>query len=369
VRLTTAVFVMALLFISSVSFAWDDCPFGLVNDTYPGDCGRYIDASGDLICDHSQSDPGSLAPIVNSSYVAEEGSGLEKIANLTGIPATQLTLGQIADFYKVDRSLFVSKVKENFNLSTLSPDDLLLPIHDNYGVCADELVLIATQISGNALNGGEVEYAGPQIKAMSVSQVAGAYGISEQVFISALETEYGLNSITGSDLFQTLHDNYGVTPARVKEIAASLKEGVSQGSQTAAPVLQNASSAPLSKSSKPSQPLTYDYAWLTALILLAYAATYYAAYIKKISVFLHRKIWNALLFAFTLAVALTGIYLVIRVNWGVYIEFPFNVLQVHVATGIAFAIIALFHAAWHIPYFKGYLPKEKEPIPAQAKKA
>ena len=352
---------MAFLVISPFVFAWDDCPFGLVNDTYPGNCGRYTDASGDLICDHSQPNPGSLAPTANTSYIAEEGSGLEKIANLTGIPATQLTLGQIADFYKADRALFVSKVKENFNLSALSPDDLLLPIHDNYGVCADELVLIATQISGNSLNGSVAEYTGPQIKAMSVSQVAGAYGISEQAFISALKAEYGLTSIAASDLFQTLHDNYGVTPARVKEIAASLNDKVSQGSQTAAPVLQNASSALSSKPSKPSQPITYDYAWLTALILLAYAATYYAAYIKKISVFLHRKIWNALLLAFTVAVSLTGIYLVIRVNWGVYIDFPFNVLQVHVATGIAFAIIAIFHAAWHIPYFKGYLPKEKEP--------
>ena len=132
------------------------------------------------------------------------------------------------------------------------------------------------QISGNSLNGSGVHW--PQIKAMSVSQVASAYGISEPAFISALKTEYGLNSILGSDLFQTLPDNYGVAPARVKEIAASLKTMPTQGGQKAAPVVQNASSMASSTTPKPMQPLTYYYAWLTALISLSYAATYYAAY-------------------------------------------------------------------------------------------
>jgi hypothetical protein len=30
------------------------CPYGLVNDPFPGQCGRYIDANGDGICDFSQ---------------------------------------------------------------------------------------------------------------------------------------------------------------------------------------------------------------------------------------------------------------------------------------------------------------------------
>ncbi|HTY09394.1 MAG TPA: hypothetical protein VMF29_09550 [Candidatus Edwardsbacteria bacterium] len=38
----------------SIAIAWDDCPFGLVNDRYPGRCGLYEDANHDSICDHSQ---------------------------------------------------------------------------------------------------------------------------------------------------------------------------------------------------------------------------------------------------------------------------------------------------------------------------
>jgi len=31
-----------------------DCPFGKINDEFPGDCGRYVDSDNDKICDHSQ---------------------------------------------------------------------------------------------------------------------------------------------------------------------------------------------------------------------------------------------------------------------------------------------------------------------------
>jgi hypothetical protein len=43
-----------LLFLSSNSYAWDDCPFGYKDDPYPGLCWRYIDTDKDGICDHSQ---------------------------------------------------------------------------------------------------------------------------------------------------------------------------------------------------------------------------------------------------------------------------------------------------------------------------
>ncbi len=31
-----------------------DCPYGLVNDSYPGSCGRYVDSDGDGFCDLSE---------------------------------------------------------------------------------------------------------------------------------------------------------------------------------------------------------------------------------------------------------------------------------------------------------------------------
>lgn len=48
----------SFLFLTSMSIsAYDDCPYGIENDPYPGICGRYIDRDNDGICDHSQSEP------------------------------------------------------------------------------------------------------------------------------------------------------------------------------------------------------------------------------------------------------------------------------------------------------------------------
>ena len=56
ITLLTVIFV--LVAFSSISiYAWDNCPFGLKDDPYPGECKRYIDTDGDGICDLSQPAP------------------------------------------------------------------------------------------------------------------------------------------------------------------------------------------------------------------------------------------------------------------------------------------------------------------------
>lgn len=56
ITLSTLIFV--LVAFSSISiYAWDNCPFSLEDDPYPGECKRYIDTDGDGICDLSQPAP------------------------------------------------------------------------------------------------------------------------------------------------------------------------------------------------------------------------------------------------------------------------------------------------------------------------
>jgi len=53
-----SIIIFILITFSSISiYAWDDCPFGLEDDSYPGECKRYIDTDGDGICDRSQPAP------------------------------------------------------------------------------------------------------------------------------------------------------------------------------------------------------------------------------------------------------------------------------------------------------------------------
>lgn len=51
------IFLVIFLMLLPTSIAWENCPFGEVNETYPGTCGRYTDSDQDGICDLSQSPP------------------------------------------------------------------------------------------------------------------------------------------------------------------------------------------------------------------------------------------------------------------------------------------------------------------------
>jgi hypothetical protein len=49
--------LLILILIPMTTFAWEDCPYGEVNDPAPGKCGRYTDTDHDQICDLSQPTP------------------------------------------------------------------------------------------------------------------------------------------------------------------------------------------------------------------------------------------------------------------------------------------------------------------------
>ena len=72
---------------------------------------------------------------------------------------------------------------------------------------------------------------------------------------------------------------------------------------------------------------------------------------KIISKINHRKIWNIILTGSFLVSGLLGILLVIVAN-GATLNLSFNALKWHVESGIILAWSSIFHALWHIPYFK-----------------
>jgi len=117
-------FFIFLFFNTFTVYSWDNCPFGLENDPYPGECNRYIDSDNDGICDLSQPVPENrenteysdlnLATDDNieqheEEYSVEiEGSTLKKmaiveIASLWEIKADEL-LGEIVDKYDLKNS-------------------------------------------------------------------------------------------------------------------------------------------------------------------------------------------------------------------------------------------------------------------------
>lgn len=49
------VILLIILLTPVAVYAWNDCPYGILNDPFPGQCPRYTDTNNDGICDHSQS--------------------------------------------------------------------------------------------------------------------------------------------------------------------------------------------------------------------------------------------------------------------------------------------------------------------------
>lgn len=57
-------FLISVFSISSklsldLAWAWLDCPYGKINEPFPGSCELYIDTNENQICDYSESAPGN----------------------------------------------------------------------------------------------------------------------------------------------------------------------------------------------------------------------------------------------------------------------------------------------------------------------
>jgi len=74
----TILILLALMLIPFVALAWDDCPYGEVNDPYPGECSKYIDTDDDGICDHSQPAPEDRVSSEAKTEEVEEKETAEK---------------------------------------------------------------------------------------------------------------------------------------------------------------------------------------------------------------------------------------------------------------------------------------------------
>jgi hypothetical protein len=95
-----------------------------------------------------------------------------------------------------------------------------------------------------------------------------------------------------------------------------------------------------------------------ALVLTAlYVASLWLVREKKISLLAQRRIWNVFLLASFLVSAGLGVLLLFRINYGVGVPLPFNSLYWHVEAGVAMTVVGVFHALWHLPYFKSMVKK------------
>lgn len=191
---------------------------------------------------------------------------------------------------------------------------------------------------------------GQELKALTVSEAARAYGVSAVDLAGALMDQAGVK-VRLTDTFEYLHDQYGLSPSLAKETAASLAAGLSAPTETSA----------ASKTAVPAAVKKNKYNFLPVAggLFASYLASLVLAKKKIISRLWQRRIWNVALLLSFCSVGLSGLFLVIKVNYGWTLPMPFSLLYWHVETGITMAVITIFHIIWHWPYFKCFWLKKK----------
>lgn len=70
----------------------------------------------------------------------------------------------------------------------------------------------------------------------------------------------------------------------------------------------------------------------------------------KMSISVHRKIWNIILLAAFIVAGFTGLLLVLRVNYGISVAGA-STLSWHVEAGVAMGVVSVFHVLWHLNYY------------------
>ncbi|ACX72309.1 conserved hypothetical protein [Methanocaldococcus vulcanius M7] len=118
---------LIFIFLITTSFAWNDCPYGRVNCTYPGECGRYIDTNHDGICDHSEPPPTTETEIPSTNNTEEED--VDKYIDISGKELKSLTIEQVCKKYNIDPEC----LKEKLHVDV--PDDTTFEeLKEKYGI-------------------------------------------------------------------------------------------------------------------------------------------------------------------------------------------------------------------------------------------
>lgn len=102
----------------------------------------------------------------------------------------------------------------------------------------------------------------------------------------------------------------------------------------------------------------YNFVGITTILFVLYLFTFLLVKYKKMSIVLHRRIWNMFLLVTFFVTAFSGIALVVRINYGISFGLS-DLLESHVEFGIAMAVVSIFHILWHIPYFKSIFKFKK----------
>ncbi|MDY0015836.1 MAG: hypothetical protein RBS13_06460 [Bacteroidales bacterium] len=94
-------------------------------------------------------------------------------------------------------------------------------------------------------------------------------------------------------------------------------------------------------------------------VLVLYVITLLLVKKRIIKQVFYRKIWNIALTISFLVSGLLGLLIAFFINYSYVPDYYLDLMTLHVDFGIAMALIAFFHALWHLNYYKHIFKKSK----------
>lgn len=328
-------FLVFLFVISFFSFLpivkAEDCPFGFVDDPAPGSCVRYIDTDSNNLCDLSE------LPLESNTQTSHK----DEITYLSEDELKQKTVKEVADVYGISRSLYRTALSEYLKKDIKAADSLQI-LHDEDGLCAGVAANIALSIKNNEslehLPEDEL-IKGEDLKKLKIYEAAELYGINQNEFANALSEKINA-PVKLTEKIEYYHDYCNLEARDVKDVVNLM---MAQGSQVG--------ERPEEASATNKKTARYKIFPITVAVIIFYLITSLLVAQKKISLLTHRRIWNLVLLFSFLASAFLALFLIVRINWGVIIPLPLDMLYWHVETGTVMLLATLFHITWHIKYF------------------
>lgn len=165
---------------------------------------------------------------------------------------------------------------------------------------------------------------------------------------------FSLNFISAADCpFGLVNDTY---PGSCGNYVDSNKDGICDYSQDVPTTNLIQTTQPIIKEVKEQlQTKTSYYFWQISLAAVLLYLLSVFLYKKKIySEVTHKKIWNIFLLVSFVIVALTSFVYLFRFDFGIILPFPGNLSRAHIEMGLVMILVSIFHALWHLPYWKCY---------------
>ena len=95
----------------------------------------------------------------------------------------------------------------------------------------------------------------------------------------------------------------------------------------------------------------YNSILISVLVLAAYFGSVILVKLKKVELRSQRRFWNVVLLVSFLISGILGLVLAFMIDQKLSISWYLSMLQLNVKMGIVMAIVAIFHAWWHLRYY------------------